>query len=99
MLHLMSFLLITWLRKNQLIADDIVYTFELTSSFNAETEINYFDNQRAKNTGNLSQDQYIARNIDLNSTATVLFGISEPETIQVTGDNILDCVLDSPINN
>jgi hypothetical protein len=80
-------------------ADDIVYTFELTSSFNAESEINYFDNQRAKNTGNLSQDQYVARNIDLDSTATILFGISEPEIIQMTGDNILDCVLDSPFNN
>lgn len=80
-------------------ADDIVYTFELTSSFNAETEINYFDNQRAKNTGNLSQDQYVARSVDINTNAVLNFGVGEPEEIQITGDNILDCVLDSPINN
>ncbi len=80
-------------------ADDIVYTFELTSSFNAETEINYFDNQRAKNTGNLSQDQYVARSVDINTNAVLNFGVGEPEEIQITGDNILDCVLDSPLNN
>lgn len=80
-------------------ADDIVYTYELTSSFNSETEINYFDNQRAKNNGNIGKNETEIRNIDIESTANIIFYGLETEEITTTGDNVLDSVLDSPINN
>ena len=80
-------------------ADYIVYTFELTSSYNSETEINYFDNQRAKNKGNLDQGQDVIRNIDIENQANIIFSNFDITEITVNGDNVLDSVLDSPINN
>ena len=62
-------------------ADKIFYTFELTSSFNSETEINYFDNQRAKANGNIAEGQYISRNIDIENQATIIFYDTEVEEI------------------
>ena len=46
-------------------ANTIFYTYTLTSSFNSETEINYFDNQRAKATGNIKSGDFIYRNINI----------------------------------
>ena len=79
--------------------DYIFYTFELTSSFNSETEINYFDNQRAKTFGNIGAGEYIARNIDIENSANIIFYNTSLEDVEVTGDNILDSILDSPFNN
>lgn len=79
--------------------DYIFYTFELTSSFNSETEINYFDNQRAKTFGNIGAGEYIARNIDIENSANIIFYDTSLEEASVTGDNILDSILDSPFNN
>lgn len=53
--------------------DVIFYTFELTSSFNDEKAINYFDNQRAKNSGNISEGQFIKRNIDIPNEVIIVF--------------------------
>lgn len=53
--------------------DTLFYTYELISSFNSETEINYFDNQRAKAYGNIQEGSYIDRNIDLENTANIIF--------------------------
>lgn len=53
--------------------DTIFYTYELTSSFNSEREINYFDNQRAKNKGNIGDGEYIARNIDIEINSLIYF--------------------------
>lgn len=79
--------------------DYIFYTFELTSSFNSETEINYFDNQRAKTFGNIGAGEYIARNIDIENSANIIFYDTSLEEASVTGDNVLDSILDSPFNN
>lgn len=79
--------------------DYIFYTFELTSSFNSETEINYFDNQRAKTFGNIGAGEYIARNIDIENSVNIIFYDTSLEEASVTGDNILDSILDSPFNN
>lgn len=79
--------------------DYIFYTFELTSSFNSETEINYFDNQRAKTFGNIGAGEYIARNIDIENSANIIFYDTSLEDLEITGDNILDSILDSPFNN
>ena len=38
--------------------DTLFYTYTLTSNFNSESAINYFDNQRAKNNGNIGEGEY-----------------------------------------
>ena len=53
--------------------DTIFYTYELISSFNSETEINYFDNQRAKALGNIGEGEYINRNIDIENVGNIIF--------------------------
>ena len=71
----------------------------MTSSFNSENAINYFDNQRMKAKGNIAEGEFISRNIDINNTANVIFYDTTSSEVTITGDNILDCVLDSPFNN
>ena len=51
----------------------IKYQYELSSTFNLNNEINYFDNQRRKSEGNISTGKSIDRNIDVESTANVIF--------------------------
>lgn len=51
----------------------IFYTYELSSSFNDETAINFFDNQRRKLEGNLSDNDYISRFIDIPSQTNIIF--------------------------
>ena len=48
----------------------VFYHYELTSSFNSEKEINYFDNQRSKNKGNIEEGETITRNIDIENSKT-----------------------------
>lgn len=74
----------------------IFYTYELTSSFNSENAINYFDNQRAKTKGNIGVGEYISRNIDIENTAEIIFYDTELSEAQVVGDNILNSTLESP---
>lgn len=78
---------------------NIWYTYELSSSFNSERAINYFDNQRNKSTGNISAGEFITRNIDIENTANIIFRDLTVTEITASGDNILDCALDSPFNN
>ena len=75
---------------------DIFYTYTLTSSFNSETEINYFDNQRAKASGNIKSGDFIDRNIDIYSDANIIFDNLQIEEIEIDGNNILNCALNSP---
>lgn len=51
----------------------IFYDYELTSSFNSENDINYFDNQRNKSNGNIGAGEYISRNVDIENTAEIIF--------------------------
>lgn len=74
----------------------VFYTYTLISSFNSENAINYFDNQRSKNAGNISQGDFITRNVDLESQALIIFSNASATEITVTGDNVLDSALDSP---
>ena len=75
-------------------ANEIFYTFEMSSNFNSEDAINYFDNQRAKNQGNLGEGETIARAIDLESTALLLFYDTEIEQVEVVNPTSLDFALD-----
>ena len=77
--------------------ENIFYTFELSSSFNSETEINYFDNQRAKTMGNIGAGEFISRNIDIENTANVIFYDLEVNEVQVSGDSILQSELQAPL--
>lgn len=52
---------------------EVFYTYELNSAFNDETAINYFDNQRYKNNGNIAEGKYIDRDIDIESIANLIF--------------------------
>lgn len=79
--------------------DTIFYTYELSSNFNAETEINYFDNQRAKNKGNIGEGEFISRNIDIESIGNIIFYNTTIEEAETSGTNILDSILDAPFNN
>jgi hypothetical protein len=76
--------------------DTIFYEYELISSFNSETEINFFDNQRAKTTGNIGEGEYISRNIDIESTAEIIFYETTTTEVVPSGDNELNAILNSP---
>lgn len=79
--------------------DTIFYEYELSSSFNSEQAVNYFDNQRAKSNGNIGAGEYIPRNIDIENTVNIIFYETEFTQVTTTGDNILDSMLGSPFNN
>ena len=77
--------------------DKVFYSYELTSSFNSETEINYFDNQRAKTMGNIGVGEYISRNVDIENTANIVFYDLEVNEITITGDSTLQSTLETPL--
>lgn len=52
---------------------EIFYTYQLNSAFNDENAINYFDNQRYKNAGNIEEGKYIDRDIDIENMANLIF--------------------------
>lgn len=76
---------------------DIFYTYTLSSSFNSERDINYFDNQRAKASGNIKSGDFIDRNIDIENKATIVFNNLTITEIELDGDNVLNCALNSPL--
>lgn len=75
-------------------ANKIIYTYELTSNFNYENAVNYFDNQRAKKQGNIGEGEVITRNIDLINEALIIFYDTEIDEIQVSNPTSLDFALD-----
>lgn len=87
-------------KETQIIAtgdySNIFYKYELTSSFNSENAINYFDNQRNKTEGNISQGEYIVRNIDIENTANIIWDNLTVTEVSVSGDNVLNSPLNSP---
>ena len=78
---------------------NIFYTFTLSSSFNAEKEINWFDNQRAKMEGNIGEGEFISRNIDINSKANIIWDNLRVEEVDlpVGANNDLQASLESPL--
>ena len=76
------------------VPDKTYYTYELTSNFNYENAVNYFDNQRAKNQGNIGEGQTITRNIDLENEALIKFYDTDVEEIEVLNPTSLDFALD-----
>ena len=70
-------------------ADEIFYTFELCSSFNSESAINYFDNQRSKTYGNIAEGEFISRNVDIENEATIIFYDTTATSISISSNNEL----------
>ena len=77
--------------------EEVFYTYVLSSSLNSETAINYFDNQRAKQIGNIQEGKYIVRNVDLDNEAIIEFYDKEINELVLTNDNILECKLGAPL--
>lgn len=73
------------------------YEYELSNNFDTENELNYFDNQRAKANGNISQGEYIARNVDIENTANIIFSNLQITELEITGDNTLESGLEMPL--
>lgn len=73
------------------------YEYELSNSFDTENELNYFDNQRSKNEGNIEQGEFITRNIDIENQATIIFSNLQVTQIDIDSSNALDSVLNSPL--
>ena len=81
-----------------IVANEVFYEYTLSSSFNSEDAINYFDNQRFKILGNIADGETITRNIDVLNDATIIFdnlSISEVELPE--NANVLDFELDSKL--
>lgn len=76
-------------------ANKIFYTFELTSSFNSESAINYFDNQRAKANGNIGEGEYISRNVDIEDEAQIIFYDTTVSAISINSNNDLQSELET----
>lgn len=76
---------------------NVFYTFELTNSYNSENAINFFDNQRNKANGNISQGEYIARNVDIENTANIIFSNLQITELAITGNNTLESGLEMPL--
>lgn len=74
----------------------VFYEYELSNTYDSETDINYFDNQRRKANGNIREDEFITRNIDIENEAVITFDNLQINEIAISGDNLLDCELDSP---
>lgn len=77
----------------------VFYTYKLVSNFNSERDINWFDNQRNKISGNIAEGEYITRYIDVESTYNIIFNNLSITEIETPYNNILNSVLNSPFNN
>lgn len=76
----------------------LFYEYQLTSSYNNEKAINYFDNQRNKAQGNIELGKSITRNIDIENETTIIWQnltITEV-SVDPTNNNILNSPLNSP---
>ena len=75
---------------------NIWYTYTLTSNFNSENAINYFDNQRAKASGNIKAGDYITRNVDIENSCMIIFSNPTATEITIADNNILNAPLNAP---
>ena len=75
----------------------IFYTYELSSTYNGDQAINYFDNQRRKAEGNITGSDFITRNIDYVKNIGIVFSnLTITEQPKPTAGNILNCTLNAP---
>lgn len=72
------------------------YEYTLSNNYDTEDELNYFDNQRSKNSGNIEKGKFIDRNIDIENVANIVFDNLSISEIVVSNDNQLNSSLNSP---
>lgn len=77
----------------------IFYVYTLSSNYESENAINYFDNQRRKASGNINESEFITRNIDIEKEANIVFNDLVTTEVVPDGDNMLNCILNSPFTN
>lgn len=78
----------------------VFYTYTLSSNFDVEEAINFFDNQRRKRSGNIAEEEFITRNIDIENEMNILFETpSITEINNIENDNTLNSVLEAPFIN
>lgn len=75
-------------------AGEIIYTYTLSSNFNSEQAINYFDNQRAKTIGNIGEGETIIRDFDIENIANIIFYDTEISEVSIENPTELDFALD-----
>ena len=75
----------------------VFYTYKLSSNYDSENAINFFDNQRRKANGNIGQGDFITRNIDIENETNIIFDNVQFNVITPPSNyNVLNCILDSP---
>lgn len=74
----------------------IFYIYTLSSNYDTDTAINYFDNQRRKAVGNINEDEFITRNIDIENEVDIVFSDVTKTEITPEGNNELNSILNSP---
>lgn len=72
----------------------IFYIYELINNFNFESAINFFDNQRAKNIGNINDGEFINRYIDFENNINIIFSGYTTEELIIEAGNELEAELD-----
>ena len=77
----------------------IFYKYTLSSTYNGEQAINFFDNQRRKASGNIRENEFITRNIDIDKQTIIEFKELEYEEITISDGNVLDCTLNAPFTS
>lgn len=72
----------------------IFYEYDLINNFNFESAINFFDNQRAKQIGNINEGEFINRYIDFEDYVNIIFSGFTTEELIVEAQNELEAELD-----
>lgn len=72
----------------------IFYVYELINNFNFESAINFFDNQRAKQIGNINDGEFINRYIDFEDSINIIFEGYTTEDLIVEAGNKLEAELE-----
>lgn len=72
----------------------VFYEYELINNFNFEIAVNYFNNQRAKNIGNINDGDFINRYIDFEQSINIIFNGFTTEELIVDAEDELEAELD-----
>lgn len=72
------------------------YEYTLSNNYDTEDELNYFDNQRSKNSGNIEKGSFITRNVDIINNCFIEFNGLSIEKIEFNSNNVLEATIEAP---
>ncbi len=72
------------------------YEYTLSNNYDTEDELNYFDNQRSKNSGNIEKGSFITRNVDIINNCFIEFNGLSIEKIEFNSNNVLEAIIEAP---